>query len=100
MKASLKDQLNCFKYLDTEDKKYVTYHDFCNLTDERRRKIDPAKNMVDAYNLKLLNQDPFSEPTKRSPKNAISPDERERERQRKVSILSPSDPSSLEDYLK
>lgn len=37
VKVSLKDQLLCFKYLDTEEKGFITYHDFCNLTDERRR---------------------------------------------------------------
>lgn len=41
------------------------------------------------------------EPTKRSPKNAIAPDEREKERQRKLDALEQkNDPTSLEQYLK
>lgn len=59
VKVSLKDQYRCFKYLDSEEKGFVTYHDFCNLTDERRRQIDPAKKMVDEYMQKQKQQDPF-----------------------------------------
>jgi hypothetical protein len=72
--------------LDTDGKGFITYHNFCNLTDERRRQIDPAKQMVDEYMQKQQNHDPHQPPAKRSPKNAIAPDEREKERQRKANL--------------
>jgi hypothetical protein len=43
--------------LDIDEKEFITYHDFCNLTDERRRQIDPAKKMVEEYMLKQQNHD-------------------------------------------
>lgn len=51
---------------------------------------------------KIKNKESNEEPAKRSPKNAIAPDEREKERQRKesVQLLQNTEPSSLEDYLK
>jgi hypothetical protein len=58
--------------------------------------------MVDEYMSKIKNKESNEEPAKRSPKNAIAPDEREKERQRKesVQLLQNTEPSSLEDYLK
>jgi Ca2+-binding EF-hand superfamily protein len=42
MKITLKEQLECFKYLDYDQKSYITYENFCALSVERRSKIDPA----------------------------------------------------------
>lgn len=49
LKIPVKEQQKIFAYLDQGSKGYITYDDFCNITDERRRKIDPAKEMIDAY---------------------------------------------------
>jgi len=49
IKMSAKDSLECFKYLDRENKGFITYEDFCWLTDIRRRNIDPAAEMLQAY---------------------------------------------------
>jgi Ca2+-binding EF-hand superfamily protein len=46
VKMSIKDQLECFKYLDRDDKGFINYEDFCWLTDTRRRNIDPAAEMI------------------------------------------------------
>lgn len=42
VKMSVDDQFVCFKYLDKDNKQFLNYHDFCNITPERRRGIDPA----------------------------------------------------------
>ena len=42
VKFSSKDLLMVFKYLDKEQKGYIDYADFCNLSDERRLNLDPA----------------------------------------------------------
>jgi Ca2+-binding EF-hand superfamily protein len=49
LKMSIKDQLECFKFLDREDKGFINYEDFCGLTDTRRRNIDPAAQMIKAF---------------------------------------------------
>ena len=38
-----------FKYLDKEQKGYIDYADFCNLSDERRLNLDPAQAMLKEY---------------------------------------------------
>ena len=38
-----------FQHLDKESKGFVTYQDFCNLSDERRMNIDPASQMLQDY---------------------------------------------------
>ena len=42
VKISLREQLECFKYLEPDNKDYITYDNFCALAVERRAKIDPA----------------------------------------------------------
>lgn len=49
IKMSAKNSLECFKYLDRDNKGYITYEDFCWITDIRRRNIDPAAEMLQAY---------------------------------------------------
>lgn len=49
VKFSSKDLLMVFKYLDNGQKGYIDYADFCNLSDERRMKIDPAQAMLKEY---------------------------------------------------
>ena len=46
---SVEDQFRCFKYLDKDHKQFLNYHDFCNLSDEHRRGIDPAQHMIKQY---------------------------------------------------
>ena len=43
------DQLLIFNHLDQNAKGYIDYRDFCNLSDERRLKIDPAATMLQDY---------------------------------------------------
>jgi len=49
VKMSIEDQLQCFKHLDKTMKGFIDYKDFCNLSEERRLGIDPAKKMLDDY---------------------------------------------------
>jgi hypothetical protein len=49
VKMSVEDQFRCFKYLDKDHKQFLNYHDFCNITVERRRGIDPAQQMLKQY---------------------------------------------------
>ena len=49
VKLSSKDQLLVFKSLDQGRKGFLDYNDFCNLSDERRMKIDPAAAMLREY---------------------------------------------------
>ena len=49
VKLSSKDVLRVFKHLDTGRKSYITYGDFCNLSDERRSEADPAIAMLEEY---------------------------------------------------
>jgi hypothetical protein len=42
VKISLREQLECFKYLEPDNKDYITYDNFCALAVERRANIDPA----------------------------------------------------------
>ena len=49
IKMSAKNSLECFKYLDKDNKGFITYEDFCWITDIRRRNIDPAAEMLQAY---------------------------------------------------
>ena len=49
VKMSIEDQLQCFKHLDKSMKGYIDYKDFCNLSEERRLDLDPAKKMLDDY---------------------------------------------------
>ena len=36
-----------FKYLDKDQDKFLTYNDFCELCEERRRNIDPFDSIVE-----------------------------------------------------
>jgi hypothetical protein len=47
--VSAADQLLVFNHLDKRGKGFVDYRDFCNLSDERRLKIDPAATMLQDY---------------------------------------------------
>jgi Ca2+-binding EF-hand superfamily protein len=47
VKLNMKDQMSCFKQLDTISRGYITYDDFCALTRERRMRIDPGKEMIE-----------------------------------------------------
>jgi hypothetical protein len=49
VKMSVDDQFEVFKHLDKGNKGHLNYHDFCNLSDERRRGIDPAQHMMKQY---------------------------------------------------
>lgn len=49
VKLSSKDILLVFNNLDQERKGFITYHDFCNLSDERRMNLDPATAMLEQY---------------------------------------------------
>jgi|688.fasta_scaffold78155_5 Ca2+-binding EF-hand superfamily protein len=42
LKIPMKEQIECFKFLDRDGKGYINYNDFCGLTDTRRRNLDPA----------------------------------------------------------
>lgn len=46
VKLSSKDLSLTFRYLDADHKGYIDYNDFCNLSDERRMKMDPAAQML------------------------------------------------------
>lgn len=35
------DAMKCFAYLDLNGDGYLDYNDFCELVEEKRRKIDP-----------------------------------------------------------
>jgi Ca2+-binding EF-hand superfamily protein len=52
VKITLKEQLECFNYLDTDQKQYINYDKFTGLAVERRSKIDPAKDMLELYKRK------------------------------------------------
>lgn len=49
VKMSAKDQLQVFHHLDKGQKGFIDYQDFCNLSDERRMKIDPAAQMLEDW---------------------------------------------------
>ena len=49
IKVSTADQLMVFNHLDKGGKGFIDYQDFCNLSDERRLKIDPAASMLQDY---------------------------------------------------
>ena len=49
VKLSSKDLSMVFNHLDQERKGFIDYSDFCNLSDERRMKIDPAAAMLKEY---------------------------------------------------
>jgi Ca2+-binding EF-hand superfamily protein len=49
VKMSTKDQMIVFKHLDADNKGYIDYSDFCNLSEERRLKLDPAQHMLKEY---------------------------------------------------
>lgn len=67
------------------------------MSDERRRKIDPAQAMIEDYK----KSEAGSQVGKRAPhNNAISPDKRERERLRELANEAPKDLNELESYLK
>ena len=57
----IKAQLKCFKHLDEGDKGFLTYQDFCNLTEERRMKVDPAQSLIKQITAKTKGQVPSSE---------------------------------------
>ena len=42
VRMAIQDQRKCFEFLDKEKKGFLDYKDFCNLSEERRRGIDPA----------------------------------------------------------
>jgi len=44
IKFSIQTMHEIFCFLDSDKKDYITYFDFCELTEERRRGIDPFKN--------------------------------------------------------
>lgn len=46
---SVDEQFEVFRHLDKGNKGFLNYHDFCNLSDERRRGIDPAQAMMRQY---------------------------------------------------
>lgn len=52
VKITLKEQLECFNYLDSDKKQYIDYDDFTGLAVERRAKIDPAKEMLEQFKRK------------------------------------------------
>ena len=52
VKINLNDQLDCFNYLDTDGKAFITYDNFCNLAHERRQQIDPAMEMIEEFRKK------------------------------------------------
>ena len=49
VKLSSKDLTLIFRYLDVDHKGHIDYNDFCNLSDERRMKMDPAAQMLKEY---------------------------------------------------
>ena len=49
IKLSSRDLLLIFNYLDSDGKGYMTYDDFCNLSDERRNNLDPGTIMIKQY---------------------------------------------------
>jgi len=49
IKLSSRDLLFVFNYLDSDGKGYMTYDDFCNLSDERRNNLDPGTIMIKQY---------------------------------------------------
>ena len=49
VKLSSKDLNVVYKHLDEGMKGHLDYNDFCNLSDERRMKIDPATAMLKEY---------------------------------------------------
>jgi len=44
IKFSIQTIHEIFAFLDRDKKGYITYYDFCELTEERRRGIDPFRN--------------------------------------------------------
>jgi hypothetical protein len=48
IKLSTAQQVEVFKHLAGE-KLFIDFQDFCNLTEERRLKIDPAEEMLRIY---------------------------------------------------
>ena len=49
VKITLREQMECFNYLDKGAKEYLTYDDFCGLTKERRSQFDPAKAIIEQF---------------------------------------------------
>jgi len=49
VKITLKEQLDCFNYLDRDKKQWIDYDDFTGLAVERRSNIDPAKQMLEQF---------------------------------------------------
>lgn len=56
VKITLKEQLECFTYLDREGKQYIDYDDFTGLAVERRANIDPAKQMLEQFKKQSITQ--------------------------------------------
>jgi Ca2+-binding EF-hand superfamily protein len=57
MKLSTKDISEMFNYLDTNKDGYINYLEFCNLSEEKRRGIDPFENDHKTYSQEFLKQD-------------------------------------------
>lgn len=93
VKINMKDQMRCFKHLDTLGRGYITYDDFCALTVERRTKIDPASKMIEEYR-QSMKEGPKLPPAN---KQALAPEVRERMRQKRPER---EDLSELELYLR
>ena len=49
VKLSSRDMSMVFNHLDEGRKGFIDYANFCNLSDERRMKIDPATAMLQEY---------------------------------------------------
>jgi hypothetical protein len=46
VKVSQEDCTKIFKYLDADGDGMISYNEFCELCEERRRNIDPFKNLA------------------------------------------------------
>ena len=95
LKIAVKDQLKIFKFLDNNSKGYINYQDFCNLSDERRRKIDPIA-LIKGGSDAASNASGVRGPNY----NALSPENREKARLRSKPNGAPKDLNELEAYLK
>lgn len=61
VKITVNELLECFRFLDCKGQGYITYHEFCGLSSERRDKQDPASEMLSSYKQQVPPDTPKSD---------------------------------------